>query len=107
MRILEGALVSVNDPAKGGEEKKTSFDGEDRASLMQSLAPFFTIGIQLALTVVVMFFVGRWLDAELHTAPWLMIAGLFVGSAAGLYKFIQTVIDVTRKEEQQHGSQRE
>jgi ATP synthase protein I len=89
------------------EEKKKSFDEEDRASLMRSLAPFFTIGIQMALTVVVMFFVGRWLDGVLNTAPWLMIAGLLVGSAAGLYKFIQTVSEVTRKEERQHDAKRE
>ncbi|MDE3056672.1 MAG: AtpZ/AtpI family protein [Bacteroidota bacterium] len=80
---------------------------------MQSLGPFFTIGIQLALIVVAMFFVGRWLDGRLNTAPWLMIAGVMVGIAFGLYKFIQTVSEVTRKEEQQsqrdlqHDTQRE
>lgn len=98
--------MPVENPANSGEEKKKMVGEEDRASLMRSLAPFFTIGIQLALIVVVMFFIGRWLDGMLNTAPWLMIICIMVGIAFGLYKFVQTVSEVTRKEEQEHDAQR-
>ena len=40
---------------------------------------FLTVGIQLAVTVVVLFFLGRWLDERLGTSPWLMLAGLLLG----------------------------
>jgi F0F1-type ATP synthase assembly protein I len=47
------------------------------------------MGIQLALAVVVFFFAGRWLDGVLGTAPWLMLAGLAVGIAGGMIKFLR------------------
>jgi F0F1-type ATP synthase assembly protein I len=50
------------------------------------------MGIQLALAVVVFFFVGRWLDGKLGTAPWLMLAGLLVGIAGGLTKFLRAAL---------------
>jgi F0F1-type ATP synthase assembly protein I len=60
--------------------------------LVRDMGPFLTLGLQLALTVVVFFFLGRWLDQEFGTAPWLMLAGLFVGVTGGLIAFFRTVI---------------
>lgn len=57
-----------------------------------SFGPYLTMGIQLALAVVVFFFVGRWLDEKLGTAPWLMLAGLLVGIAGGLIKFLRLAV---------------
>jgi F0F1-type ATP synthase assembly protein I len=48
---------------------------------------YLTMGMQLALSVVVFFFLGRWLDGLLETTPWLMIAGLVVGIVGGFIKF--------------------
>ena len=59
--------------------------------------PFIGLGIQLAAAVVLMFFVGRWLDREFGTAPWLMVVGLFFGTAAGLFNFIRTVTAIDQK----------
>jgi F0F1-type ATP synthase assembly protein I len=50
------------------------------------------------LAVVVMFFLGRWLDGKFGTDPWLMIVGGCVGSAGGLISFIRTALDVSRSE---------
>jgi F0F1-type ATP synthase assembly protein I len=58
------------------------------------------LGIQLAATIVVCFFVGRWLDQVLNTAPWLMILGAFLGAGGGLYNFLRTVIQLGRKEKE-------
>ena len=58
----------------------------------QSFGPYLTMGIQLALAVVVFFFVGRWLDGRLGTAPWLMLAGLLVGIAGGMIKFLRAAV---------------
>jgi ATP synthase protein I len=58
----------------------------------QSFGPYLTMGIQLALAVVVFFFVGRWLDGKLGTAPWLMLAGLLVGIAGGMIKFLRAAV---------------
>lgn len=58
------------------------------------IGPFLTLGLQLALTVVVMFFAGRWLDGVCNTAPWLMIAGTIVGVVGSLIKFIRTALEL-------------
>lgn len=74
----------------------------------QWLGPYLTMGIQLALAVVVFFFVGRWLDEKLGTAPWLMLAGLLVGIAGGLIKFLRAAVALGKEanrdaeEEQTH-----
>ncbi len=62
---------------------------------------FLTVGIQLALTVVVLFFIGRWLDDRFGTAPWLMLAGLFLGIVGGMIKFFRSAIELGRQEDAQ------
>jgi F0F1-type ATP synthase assembly protein I len=55
------------------------------------------MGMQLALAVVVFFFVGRWLDGKLGTAPWLMLAGLLVGIAGGMIKFLRAAVTLGKE----------
>jgi len=57
----------------------------------QELGPFLTLGIQLALSVVVFFFIGRWVDGKLNTEPWFMLVGLIIGVTGGFVKFFRTV----------------
>lgn len=68
-------------------------------SALRSIAPFLTMGIQLALAVVVFFFLGKWLDGLLNTTPWLMFLGLIVGAAGGMINFIRSVIRVTQQQD--------
>jgi len=63
------------------------------------------MGVQLALAVLVCGLVGRWLDSELGTAPWLMIVGLGIGILGGFVKFIRTAMALGRRadrEAEQH-----
>jgi hypothetical protein len=39
---------------------------ESEHSVLQQLAPFLTIGFQLAASVTIFFFGGRWLDHQLN-----------------------------------------
>jgi len=61
--------------------------------------PFLTLGLQLALSVVALFFLGRWLDSELSTAPWLMIIGLLLGAVAGFTNFVRTAIALGKEQD--------
>ena len=61
--------------------------------------PFLTLGLQLALSVIVFFFLGRWLDSKFDTAPWLMILGAVMGITGGFISFFRTVLAMGRKEE--------
>ncbi|MGB2958549.1 MAG: AtpZ/AtpI family protein [Bacteroidota bacterium] len=60
-------------------------------------ATYLTMGMQLALSVIVFFFLGRWLDGMLETAPWLMIAGLAVGIVGGFIKFFTTAVSLGKR----------
>jgi ATP synthase protein I len=66
----------------------------DHQRPLTAVGPFLTLGIQLALTVLVLFFLGRWLDEKFETAPWLMLTGLFVGVVGGLIKFVRTSLEI-------------
>lgn len=47
--------------------------------------------LQLAVAVILMFFLGRWLDGKFGTTPWLMLAGMTLGFGAGFYSFLRSV----------------
>jgi F0F1-type ATP synthase assembly protein I len=59
------------------------------------------MGLQLALTVVIFFFLGRWLDEKFGTRPWLMIGGLVIGSAGGFINFIRTAASMGKQADQE------
>lgn len=46
-------------------------------------------GTELVVSVLLGFFVGRWLDGKFATAPWLMLAGALIGISLGLYQLIR------------------
>lgn len=75
-------------------------DEQKPDTTMRSIAPYLTLGIQLAVTVVVFFFIGKYADGYFGTTPWLMIAGIAAGSIGGMIKFFKTVIVLGKKEEQ-------
>jgi ATP synthase protein I len=44
---------------------------------------FSSLGIELGLSVMIGLIGGQWLDKYFGTAPWLLLAGLLFGMAAG------------------------
>ncbi len=65
---------------------------------IRSVGPLLTAGIQMAVAAGVVGFIGYKLDHLWNTTPWLMVAGIFSGTAAGMYFFIKTVNEVSRNE---------
>jgi F0F1-type ATP synthase assembly protein I len=59
------------------------------------------MGVQLALSVVVFFFLGRWLDEKFSTSPWLMIGGLVIGIVGGFINFFRTAASMGKKADQE------
>ncbi len=55
---------------------------------------FLTLGMQLAVAVLVFFFLGRWLDEKFDTSPWLAISGAAIGITGGMIKFIKSAQDL-------------
>ncbi len=55
--------------------------------------------LQLVVAVILMFFLGNWLDGKFGTAPWLMMTGLMVGFGAGFFAFLRSVQKMARSED--------
>jgi F0F1-type ATP synthase assembly protein I len=65
------------------------------------------VGLQFALSIVLFLFVGRWLDEKLGTAPWLLLAGVMVGAAAGFYSLYRQLVIVPRERERRRREEKE
>jgi F0F1-type ATP synthase assembly protein I len=50
-----------------------------------------SVGLELGLSVVLCILLGLWLDARLETKPWLMLAGLGLGLAAGFRSLMRNI----------------
>jgi F0F1-type ATP synthase assembly protein I len=71
------------------------------------LGPFLTLGLQLAIAVVVFLFLGRWLDQKFGTTPWLTLAGAAIGIAGGLIKFLRTALRLGKDADREMHKRRE
>jgi len=58
----------------------------------KEIGPYIGLGLQLAVTVTVMVFLGIWLDGQFETKPILTIVFAFFGVFAGMYTFIKSVL---------------
>lgn len=68
--------------------------GPDSLKQLKAAMRVGAVGIELALSIAVGYFGGRWLDNALGTSPYLKIAGLVLGAIAGfhsLYRLSRTV----------------
>ena len=54
------------------------------------------LGLLLIAPMLVLGAIGYWLDRKLRTAPWLLLAGLLVGMAAGFMNFVRLVQELPR-----------
>ena len=77
-------------------ERGSRTDGDRRASA--SSTKYMGLGLQFAGAIVVFLFAGQWLDSKLGTAPWLLIAGVFVGASAGFYSIYTRVMNDLARE---------
>ncbi|HEX2868948.1 MAG TPA: AtpZ/AtpI family protein [Ignavibacteriales bacterium] len=68
------------------------------------VGPYLGLGVQLAASIVLMFFLGYWLDGKLGTSPVLTILMSFLGGFAGIYNVIKTVLEINRKNKGEKGS---
>jgi ATP synthase protein I len=49
------------------------------------------MGIQFLVVILVFLFLGKWLDARLGTAPWLLILGVFCGAGGAMFAMYRRV----------------
>ena len=51
--------------------------------------PMLGVGLQFAVTLLVCLFAGQWLDRKFGTTPWLLLAGMLVGSVVGFWSLVR------------------
>jgi ATP synthase protein I len=78
--------MSQND----GKERRAG----DIAGMYQQIGPYLGLGTQLAASVIVFLFIGKWIDGQLGTYPIFLLVGAFTGAVGGFYHFIKTVIQI-------------
>jgi ATP synthase protein I len=61
-----------------------------------SPASFAGAGVQFVISILLFLYIGKWLDGKLGTAPWLLMAGVFVGAGAGFYSFYRRIMAAGR-----------
>ena len=59
--------------------------------LQNDLARFAGLGIQFALTLVLLGALGWWLDSLLGTRPWLAVAGVLLGGVLAFVSLLRSV----------------
>lgn len=91
--------MSATGDSSDTESKQSQGEVASFVRMYREAAPYLALGVQLAATVVMLFYVGYWADEEFGTKPWLMIVGIAIGSGAGFYNFFRTVIALGKKSE--------
>jgi len=72
------------------ENKNNGSNGVNKT--YRELAPYLGLGLQLAATVIIMAFLGIWLDKKFDSGPYLTIICSAFGVFAALYNFIKSVL---------------
>ena len=80
-------LKSVNQSKKDNSLAKT----------YKEIGPYLGLGTQLAATIILMFFLGKWLDEKFNLHPILTISFSFIGGFAGIYNVIKSTINLNKK----------
>jgi ATP synthase protein I len=62
---------------------------EEEESVNRKSSIAYAAALSLFFSVVTMLGLGWLLDRWLGTTPWLMVAGIVLGSALGLYEFVR------------------
>jgi ATP synthase protein I len=84
------------DPRLGGSGKGTGPDAGDLAG----------VGLGFAASILLFFFLGRWLDSRLGTEPWLLILGVFIGLSAGFWSMYRRLVVEPRSKQRNEKDER-
>ncbi|MBN1638922.1 MAG: AtpZ/AtpI family protein [Ignavibacteriales bacterium] len=76
---------------------KTKNSNQNNNGFPKGLTYYFNIGTQLAVTILIAFFLGKLLDDNLDTFPFITVTLSFLGTFTGIYRFIRTIIELDKK----------
>jgi F0F1-type ATP synthase assembly protein I len=82
-------------PSDKSEIKK---EKSDIQGTYREYGPYLTLGFQLAVAVVVFFFLGDWIDRRYGIAPIGKLVGTSIGMVGGFIKFFKSVASLIADE---------
>lgn len=74
------------------ERIPTTFPGDDRKRVEQKYLRFAGVGVQYALTILVLTFAGIWLDDRFETEPLFLIVCLLLAFVGATWTLVQSVL---------------
>jgi hypothetical protein len=80
--------------------------GPVRRNPAPSPAAFAGHGLQLAISIVALMYLGKWLDGKLGTSPLLLIVGVFAGAAMGIYNMYHALTAAQRDQKREREEHR-
>jgi F0F1-type ATP synthase assembly protein I len=74
------------------ERTPTTFPGDDRKNVEQKYLRFAGVGVQYALTILLLTFAGIWLDDKFGTSPLFLVVLLVLGFVGATWTLIREVL---------------
>jgi F0F1-type ATP synthase assembly protein I len=63
----------------------------DEHGWLKALGAAGNVGFTLAASIVAGLLLGKWVDQQLDTSPWITIAGILLGIGAGVWGVYQQI----------------
>ncbi|MEZ4422901.1 MAG: AtpZ/AtpI family protein [Gemmatimonadota bacterium] len=74
--------------------------GDEPGSVWREQGRYLGFGLTWALSTLLFFLLGLWLDGKLGTTPWLSIGGAFFGGGTGFYNlYLHVIVEPREKRE--------
>ncbi|MEZ4417412.1 MAG: AtpZ/AtpI family protein [Gemmatimonadota bacterium] len=75
---------------------------DDPGRVWREQGRYVGFGLTWALSTLIFFLLGLWLDQRLGTVPWLSIGGAFFGGATGFYNlYLHVIVEPRKRREDQ------
>ena len=79
------------------ERIPATFPGDDRKRVEQKYLRFAGVGVQYALTILILTMAGIWLDNKFETSPLFLIILLLLGFVGATWSLVNQVLSEDKK----------
>jgi F0F1-type ATP synthase assembly protein I len=87
----------VQPPVRHLERTPATYPGEDRNRVERKYLQFAGVGVQFALTILLLTLAGIWVDGRLDTAPLFTVGLLLLGFVGATMTLVRTVLGPSKR----------
>ena len=80
------------------EREPATFPGDDRKRVERQYLRFAGVGVQYALTILILTLAGIWLDDKLGTAPLFLVVFLLLAFVGATFSLIHQVLGPEKRD---------